>query len=342
MASLPLVQPPCFLPVSSLPLFVNPQGGIASCCRGRRGHWVASAGYPGGDNGGDSGVAPPSAPPPAAPLPQTPASRANLFVDTPPLPPDVAHAFGGGPFAAALLGAQAALVQRFTALHAHPHAFLPPPATSGTEWGDEDAGAPAASTAGTFQRHVWASGVSCVLESPPSGGVFEKAAVNVTVTRGAALPPARAAALAARHPALAPHLAAAATDGGGDSGGGAAYAAAALSLVVHPGHPHVPTLRADVRAFCVAGGGVCGGGADLTPVLLYPDDAAAWHADLRAGAAAAGVVDYAAAKAATDAYFYLPWRREHRGVGGVFFEGLPLDARLVDSLTRKGGEETDE
>lgn len=243
----------------------------------------------------------------------------------------MAHAFGGGPFAAALLAAQAALVERFTAMHNLPYAFLPPPTTTGDDWGDTDAVVPASSTAGTFHRDVWASGVSCVLESAPSGGIFEKAAVNVTVTKGATLPPARAAALAARHPALAPHLTAA-TDGAA-----VAYTAAALSLVVHPAHPHVPTLRADVRVFCVPGGGIGGGGADLTPVLLYPDDARAWHADLRAGAAAAGVVDYAAAKAATDAYFYLPWRREHRGVGGVFFEGLPLDAWLVDALTRGGG-----
>lgn len=249
---------------------------------------------------------------------------------SPPPPPDVAHAFGGGPFAAALLAAQAALVERLTAMHNLPHAFLPPPSTAGDEWGNNDAGAPAASMAGTFHRDVWGSGVSCVLESAPSGGVFEKAAVNVTVTRGATLPPARAAALAARHPVLAPHLTTS-TDRGA-----VAYTAAALSLVVHPAHPHVPTLRADVRIFCVPGGGICGGGADLTPVLLYPDDAREWHADLRAGAAAAGVVDYSAAKAATDAYFYLPWRREHRGVGGVFFEGLPLDARLVEALTGDG------
>ncbi len=31
--------------------------------------------------------------------------------------------------------------------------------------------------------------------------------------------------------------------------GGQPYTAAALSLVFHPAHPHVPTLRADVRRF---------------------------------------------------------------------------------------------
>ncbi|OSX81372.1 hypothetical protein BU14_0022s0092 [Porphyra umbilicalis] len=307
------------------------------------------------------GALPPPAPPPPPPTP-TPSGRPSLFADPPPLPPDVADAFGGGPFAAALLTAQARLVAAFGTLHTLPSAFLPPPTAD--DGADDDAtGATAAATAAapTFVRDVWASGVSCVLESPPSRGVFEKAAVNVTVTTGAALPPARAAALAARHPSLAAHLGAAAA-AAGDGGAAAAtaataaaaaaaagpaaaptpYTAAALSLVVHPAHPHVPTLRADVRVFCVGTAGIGGGGADLTPAYLYDADVGGWHAELAAGAAAGGVVDYAAAKAATDAYFYLPWRREHRGVGGLFFEGLPLSPPVVASLSRGGGGAADD
>ena len=36
-----------------------------------------------------------------------------------------------------------------------------------------------------------------------------------------------------------------------DPKGGQLYSAAALSLVYHPAHPFVPTLRADVRLFQV-------------------------------------------------------------------------------------------
>lgn len=36
-----------------------------------------------------------------------------------------------------------------------------------------------------------------------------------------------------------------------DPKGGQSYSAAALSLVYHPAHPFVPTLRADVRLFQV-------------------------------------------------------------------------------------------
>ena len=41
-----------------------------------------------------------------------------------------------------------------------------------------------------------------------------------------------------------------------DPKGGQNYAATALSLVYHPAHPFVPTLRADVRMFAVRADGV--------------------------------------------------------------------------------------
>ena len=60
-----------------------------------------------------------------------------------------------------------------------------------------------------------------------------QAAVNVSVVRGR-LSRERAANMSARGPGVA---------------AGDPYAAAALSLVFHPAHPLVPTLRADVRLF---------------------------------------------------------------------------------------------
>ena len=62
-----------------------------------------------------------------------------------------------------------------------------------------------------------------------------QAAVNSTIIRGQ-LTAGRAKAISAR---------------GTGVQEGQDYAAAALSLVVHPGNPHVPTLRADVRQFQV-------------------------------------------------------------------------------------------
>ena len=109
-------------------------------------------------------------------------------------------------------------------------------------------------------------GVTRVMEN---GGVFEKAAANVSVIRGT-LSPERAAAMSARgRPGV-------------DPSGGQTYAAAALSLVFHPRSPMVPTFRADVRRFTVDGvGSWYGGGADLTPYYLFDEDAVAFHAHYR-------------------------------------------------------------
>jgi len=158
------------------------------------------------------------------------------------------------------------------------------------------------------------SGVTRVLSG---GSLFEKAAVNVSVVRGR-LSAARAAALAARgRPACRE---------------GAQYEAAALSLVLHPASPYVPTFRADVRAFSVAGEAWVGGGCDLTPAYLFEEDAARFHAGLAALCAAHEAPStppgelYRDLKRATDAYFYLPARAERRGLGGVFFDDFPLRA----------------
>jgi hypothetical protein len=62
-----------------------------------------------------------------------------------------------------------------------------------------------------------------------------KAAVNVSVVAGI-LSQERAQAMSSRGRNV-------------DSRGGQPYSAAALSLVYHPAHPYVPTLRADVRRF---------------------------------------------------------------------------------------------
>ena len=181
------------------------------------------------------------------------------------------------------------------------------------------------------------------------GALLEKAAANVSVVRGV-LSASRAAAMSARgRPGVDPR-------------GGQAYSAVALSLVFHAASPLVPTLRADVRAFAVEGAAWFGGGADLTPAYLFPDDAAHFHAtlaqlcDRHQPAAAPRRALYAACKRACDAYFYLvrasrfplrappvcgcaglrlcsrgarvaaqPARGERRGLGGLFFDDVPSE-----------------
>ena len=81
-----------------------------------------------------------------------------------------------------------------------------------------------------------------------------------------------------------------------------------------------------------------GGGADLTPYYLFEDDITEFHgrqkelcdAYFPPGAGDGGgksaedaAFGYATMKKNCDAYFFLPARQEHRGVGGTFYDDLP-------------------
>ena len=131
------------------------------------------------------------------------------------------------------------------------------------------------------------------------GALIEKAAVPFTHALGDTLPPAATE----RNP----HLA------------GRAFQATAISLIVHPWSPHVPTTHMNLRFFYVDADSPVwyfGGGYDLTPYYPVREDVAHWHAT----AAEATGSHYAALKQQCDAYFYLSHRDECRGVGGIFFD----------------------
>ncbi len=150
----------------------------------------------------------------------------------------------------------------------------------------------------TWQREGGGGGVTRVLAG---GAVFEKAGVNWSQVEGQ-LPEALASAT---------------------PGEGPGFRATGVSLVLHPRSPMVPTTHANFR--CLEKGGRIwfGGGADLTPYYLWPDDARHFHRQLaEACARHPGVADYRRFKAWCDEYFYLPHRKETRGVGGIFFDYL--------------------
>ena len=135
-----------------------------------------------------------------------------------------------------------------------------------------------------------------VLENGPH---IEKAAVQFTHSLGASLPPAATA----RNPQLAGH----------------GFQATAISLIVHPRNPYVPTTHANLRFFLVEADEPVwyfGGGFDLTPYYGFEEDAVHWHTQAREA-----VGDhYPALKKHCDEYFYLPHRDECRGIGGLFYD----------------------
>ncbi len=99
------------------------------------------------------------------------------------------------------------------------------------------------------------------------------------------------------------------------------FFAAGVSLVLHPGSPHVPTVHANYRYFETSTGDAWfGGGSDITPYVLYDDDIAHFHATLKRACDAHGREYFPAFKKECDEYFYVKHRGEARGCGGIFFD----------------------
>ena len=166
-------------------------------------------------------------------------------------------------------------------------------------------------------------GITSVLEG---GNILEKAAANISVINGI-LSPERAKMMSSRgrHSV--------------DPEGGQPYAAAAMSLVFHSAHPLIPTLRADVRLFEVEGRQWYGGGCDLTPFYLFDDDVHEFHTFWKEICDRHDSKLYPEFKEWCDRYFYIPARKEHRGVGGLFFDDLDaaVESYDVESFVRDVG-----
>lgn len=122
------------------------------------------------------------------------------------------------------------------------------------------------------------------------------------------------------------------------------FYATGVSIVLHPRNPHVPIIHMNVRYFELDGGRFWfGGGIDLTPHYVVPEQAAFFHQQLKDTCDRFDPAYYPKFKNWADDYFFIPHRNETRGVGGIFFDRLePVtedkDKRTLFDFTAAVGE----
>lgn len=102
---------------------------------------------------------------------------------------------------------------------------------------------------------------------------------------------------------------------------GSDFFASGVSIVLHPENPHVPIIHMNVRYFEMDNGTYWfGGGIDLTPHYIVPEQAKLFHQGLKEICDQYHSDFYSKFKEWADDYFFIPHRNETRGVGGIFFD----------------------
>ncbi|MGI9346151.1 MAG: oxygen-dependent coproporphyrinogen oxidase [Gammaproteobacteria bacterium] len=155
------------------------------------------------------------------------------------------------------------------------------------------------------------SGISAITAD---NNLIEKAFIGFSCVGGNQLPKTAAE----RHPELI----------------GKTWKAVGVSTVIHPQSPWIPAAHMNVRffqagAFADDGDGNdntaatnwwFGGGFDLTPCYPEPEDCRLWHQAAQDAIEPFAPGHYRTFKETCDNYFYLPHRKEMRGIGGIFFD----------------------
>jgi coproporphyrinogen III oxidase len=104
---------------------------------------------------------------------------------------------------------------------------------------------------------------------------------------------------------------------------GETFFATGVSIVLHPENPHVPIIHMNVRYFELNTGVYWfGGGIDLTPHYIIPEQAGEFHRSLATVCEKYSPDFYTRFKVWADDYFFNTHRNETRGVGGIFYDHL--------------------
>ena len=104
------------------------------------------------------------------------------------------------------------------------------------------------------------------------------------------------------------------------------FFATGVSIVIHPQSPMVPIIHMNIRYFETSNGVKwLGGGIDLTPHYVNREDAKFFHEALKKVCDKHDPAYYPKFKTWADDYFYIPHRKETRGIGGIFFDRITSD-----------------
>ncbi|MEY3398439.1 MAG: hypothetical protein RL220_1033 [Bacteroidota bacterium] len=112
------------------------------------------------------------------------------------------------------------------------------------------------------------------------------------------------------------------------------FFATGISIVIHPSNPHVPIIHMNVRYFeSDRGDKWFGGGIDLTPIYVVPEQAKLFHRALKEVCDRFDPTYYTEFSRQADDYFFISHRNETRGIGGIFFDYLrPADEQSFEKL----------
>jgi len=101
--------------------------------------------------------------------------------------------------------------------------------------------------------------------------------------------------------------------------GNMSFWSSGVSVVLHPNNPKVPAMHFNTRFICTQKNWF-GGGMDVTPSSIDLKEKKYFHDTLKKMCNKHNKSYYSKYKKWCDEYFYLPHRKESRGIGGIFFD----------------------
>ena len=95
--------------------------------------------------------------------------------------------------------------------------------------------------------------------------------------------------------------------------------ASGVSVVMHMQNPFIPAMHFNTRFICTKKNWF-GGGMDVTPAIIDNKEKIDFHKTIKLMCDRHNKKYYKKYKKWCDEYFYLPHRKEARGIGGIFFD----------------------